>query len=264
MKLINLPTELRNGVKKQGINGAPNESNVTLGLTPIVLEFNDELDILSISVGNGEKFEKFMNPINIKIEEGKLKVEIEKKEALGEAKEPPLNINPPIDSNPPVNQPMSFIDGADGRPFTNPDPIKEPQPNSYPIKEPVIPVNPSISFIDGADGRPFTNPDPIKESQPDPSSFKEPLKTNFLKISDIDDSLKQGMKKIGTDGAPSEIFSIIESNLLRIRYNDFTEEIIEVEKNGELFDNPTSIKLVDGEIIIENKAEEELNNQHNL
>lgn len=229
MKLINIPVELRNGVKKQGQNGEPNESFIMLGLTTVRLAFNEDLEILSISVNNGEKI---YNPTSIKIEDGKLKVEIEKKDDLVTDKEPPVTEKePPVTFKKP---PVTY----------NPPVALEP------------PVQPSIpTIIDGADGRPFASPTPVSETP----------KNGLLKLGDIADELKQGMKKIGTDGAPNEIFSIIRTNLLRICYNPFTEEVTSAEVNGEIFDNPTSITLVDGELNVTVKAaDNELNNQPSL
>lgn len=310
MKLTNVPAELRNGVKKQGQNGQPNETFIMLGLTTVRLAFNDDLDILSISVNNGEKIN---NPTSIKIEDGKLKVEIEKKDDLVTEKEPPVALDSPI--KPSIS---TFIDGADGRPFTRPTPVVE-APKAGPLKMSDLPLElrggimkqgmngePSESFIllenhmtvklafnDNSEilsisvnnGEKINNPTSIKlengklkvetngivaptpaySLSATPTPVVETPKTGSLKIGDIASNLKQGIKKVGTDGAPDEIFSIIGTNLLRICYNPFTEEVTSVEVNGEQFDNPTSLTLVDGKLSVTVKtADDELNNQPGL
>ncbi len=74
-----------------------------------------------------------------------------------------------------------------------------------------------------------------------------------LKLSDIAVELKQGISKVGTNGKPSEIFSVIGKSLLRISFNSVTEEVDLVEIDGEQYENPTSLTLIDGKIIVKTK-----------
>ncbi|HOZ88623.1 MAG TPA: hypothetical protein PK737_00110 [Bacilli bacterium] len=65
MKLIDLPRELQGGIRK------PGETFILMGMMSIKIRYTETMDITSIVV-NGEEL---VNPISIRIEEGKLKVD---------------------------------------------------------------------------------------------------------------------------------------------------------------------------------------------